>query len=195
MDCCNYTRPFDAVQLAPVALREEAEGFNIPLTIEAKIKALDLIPYPGMAGTTDIGHISNIHPPKKYEVGKRLAYMALRNDYGFRAIPEDAPRFKEMTIDGNQANLTFYNTSREGSNNSFKKHDGYAPFEIKGFEIAGADRVFHPATTQINGGEISVSSSEVSAPVAVRYAFYNIPDGNVVTVLGQPLLPFRTDNW
>ena len=33
-------------------------------------------------------------------------------------------------------------------------------------------------------------------PVAVRYAFRNYcPEANVMTTMGQPLVPFRTDDW
>ncbi len=193
-DWGNDTMPFYYVQLAPFILRG-AEDLNIPLTIEAQVKALDLIPYSGMAGTTDIGHSEGIHPPRKKAVGERLAYMALRNDYGLTTIPEDAPRFKEMTIKGDTAHLTFYGTSREGSNNSLKRYDNYALYDIKGFEMAGENRVFHPAQAKVSGGDIIVTCDQVTEPVAVRYAFYHLPEGNVETVLGQPLIPFKTDNW
>ncbi len=188
--------PFYYVQLAPYVQSGE-RNLNIPLTIEAQVKALDLIPYSGMVGITDIGHSTAIHPPRKRFVGERLAYMALRNDYGFTAIAEDAPRFKEMTIKGDTAHLTFFNTSRNGSNNTFRKHDNYSLMEITGFEVAGDDRVFHPASAEIVGSDIFVTCSEVTKIAAVRYAFYNLPEpaGNVITVLGQPLIPFRTDNW
>ena len=35
-----------------------------------------------MAITTDLGDAKSIHPPKKKEVGDRLALLALKNDYG-----------------------------------------------------------------------------------------------------------------
>ncbi|MFR9649959.1 MAG: sialate O-acetylesterase [Rikenellaceae bacterium] len=194
-DWGDDTMPFYFVQLAPYKLHGSADGINIPLTVEAQVKALDLIPYSGMVGTTDIGHATNIHPPCKKQIGERMAYIALRNDYGFKAIPEDAPRFKEMTISEGTALLSFHNTTRQGSNNSFKKHDNYQLFEIKGFEMAGEDRVFYPAEAKIEASQISVTCDKVANPVAVRYAFYNLCEGNVVTVLGQPLIPFRTDNW
>jgi sialate O-acetylesterase len=83
-------------------------------------------------------------------------------------------------------------------------YGAYAPFEdIMGFEVAGEDRVFHPARAQhywrAGGGYwdegIAVMSPAVSKPVAVRYCFRNWLLGNVRNAAGLPLFPFRTDNW
>ncbi|MEO8617190.1 MAG: hypothetical protein ABI600_18780, partial [Luteolibacter sp.] len=65
--------------------------------------------------------------------------------------------------------------------------------ELKGFTIAGADKVFHPAKAEIHGDTIVVSAAEVSSPVVVRYAWANVPDGNLVNRTGLPASPFRTD--
>ncbi len=41
-----------------------------------------------------------------------------------------------------------------------------------------------------------VSSAAVSAPVAVRYAWDNYPEGcNLFNGAGLPAAPFRTDRW
>ena len=79
-----------------------------------------------------------------------------------------------------------------------------APNEmIRGFEVAGEDRVFHPATAQHfwrpGGGywdeAIILTAPEVKRPVAVRYCFRNFQLGNVINGANLPLFPFRTDNW
>ena len=46
---------------------------------------------------------------------------------------------------------------------------------LGGFVIAGADKKFVPAAARIDGDTIVVSSAEVAAPVAVRYAWVNFP--------------------
>ena len=43
--------------------------------------------------------------------------------------------------------------------------------------------------------DVVVSSPQVPKPVAVRYAFHNVPDANLTNVLGIPAIPFRTDDW
>ena len=68
---------------------------------------------------------------------------------------------------------------------------------INGFEIAGADKVFHPAiaVTDLNKKIIVVSSKEVKEPVAVRYCFRNFQIGNLYNNRELPMVPFRTDNY
>ena len=68
--------------------------------------------------------------------------------------------------------------------------------DLEGFEIAGADRVFHKAHAMANWGkDVLVWSEEVSEPVAVRYAFRNWGPGNLKSNFGIPAVPFRTDDW
>jgi sialate O-acetylesterase len=67
--------------------------------------------------------------------------------------------------------------------------------ELKGFLIAGADKVFHEAKAEINGKRIVVSNTEVTAPVAVRYAWAKYPTCNLYNKEGLPAIPFRTDDW
>ena len=75
--------------------------------------------------------------------------------------------------------------------------------DIEGFEVAGADKVFHRATAGhfwVPGHDprnetIYVVSPEVPKPVAVRYCFRNFQIGNLGGNSGLPLFPFRTDNW
>ena len=69
---------------------------------------------------------------------------------------------------------------------------------IEGFEIAGADRVFVPAEAEYVPGalEVMVHSDRVPEPVAVRYAFRNMPRAATLVNSGDlPAYPFRTDDW
>ena len=61
--------------------------------------------------------------------------------------------------------------------------------------IAGGDQKFYPAEVKIVRGNIQVSSKQVTAPVAVRFAFSNDAIGNLFSKDGLPLNPFRTDDW
>lgn len=197
-DWQDDTMPFYYVQIAPY-IYEGAKHTILPLMIESQIKALDMIPYSGMAITTDIGHTTSVHPTFKKEVGERLAFLALRNDYGVESVPLPGPTFKEAKFEGEKVTVTLNNLSKEfeGFNNTLAYHDDYAPIKLTGFEMAGEDKVFYPAKATINRSDcsITIKCSQVSEPASVRYAFYNIHDGNVKTCLGQPLAPFRTDNW
>ncbi len=192
--------PFYMVQLAPY--HYEGENLrSLPLTIEAQYKAAAQIPHSGIAATTDLGNRTCIHPQKKLEVGRRLAFLALANDYGIKGLPRPAPTFKSMERDGNKLILSFNNLSER---NAWSEADSFCGFlpdgytRPDGFEIAGEDRVFYPAKGNYKWWEnqIEVSAEQVPEPVAVRYAFKNwCPEANVITTMGQPLVPFRTDDW
>ena len=67
--------------------------------------------------------------------------------------------------------------------------------ELKGFVICGEDKQWKPATARIDGAKIIVSSAEVKAPAAVRYAWKDNPEFNLFNGAGLPASPFRTDDW
>ncbi len=73
-------------------------------------------------------------------------------------------------------------------------HDKYG--YVRGFAVAGEDRVFHWARGVKQGNTVKLSSEKVAAPVAVRYAWANNPDdANLYNAEGLPAGPFRTDDW
>jgi hypothetical protein len=61
--------------------------------------------------------------------------------------------------------------------------------------IAGADKAWKKATGRIEGSDLIVSSPEVASPVAVRYAWAENPDCNLVNGADLPATSFRTDDW
>jgi sialate O-acetylesterase len=173
--------PFYIVQLAG----QEAPS-NSPRVREAQALGLDL-PKTGMAVTTDIGEAHNVHPKNKQDVGDRLSRIALANVYG-RKMEFSGPVYESMKIQGGTIRVKF---SHLGGGLVAK---GGGP--LKWFEVAGADKKFVPAEAKIDGKTVVVSSPDVAAPVAVRYAWVNFPDGcNLFNAAGLPAAQFRTDNW
>ncbi|WP_431243342.1 sialate O-acetylesterase [Flavobacterium sp. P21] len=141
----------------------------------------------GMAVTTDIGNAKDIHPTNKQDFGLRLAAIALNNVYGKKQV-FSGPTYKSQQIKGNQIILTFDNI---GSGLSTPNND-----ELKGFEIAGADKVFHSAKAIIKDNKIMVSSDQVQNPVAVHYGWADDDTQiNLFNIEKFPASPFRTDNW
>ena len=154
---------------------------------EAQTETLKL-PNTGMAVTTDIGNAKDIHPTNKQDVGLRLAAIALNNVYGKKRV-YSGPAFKSQEVKGNEIILTFNNigTGLAASDNSEN---------VKGFEIAGADKVFHSAKAIIKNNKIIVSGAEVPNPVAVHYGWAD--DDTEINLYNKekfPASPFRTDNW
>ena len=179
--------PFYFVQLASfnAANGNSKNGSTWAELREAQTMTLSL-PNTGMAVTTDIGNSTDIHPKDKQDVGKRLAAIALHNVYK-KDIVYSGPMYKSMKIDGNKINIYFANT---GSGLIAKNGD------LKGFEIAGSDKQFYPATATIEGDHIIVSSDKVSNPVAVRFGWMDdAGEDNLFNKEGFPAPPFRTDSW
>ena len=67
---------------------------------------------------------------------------------------------------------------------------------LQGFEIAGLDKKFYPATAVIEGDKIVVSSPNVPVPVAVHFGWADdAGNTNLFNKEGFPASPFRTDHW
>ena len=146
------------------------------------------VPKTGMAVITDVGNANDIHPTNKQDVGKRLAANALNQTYGLE-IPYSSPMYDSVKFEDGKAIVSF-KFAYEGL--SAKDKFGY----VKGFEIAGADKVFHYAKAEIDGDKVTVWRSKVKDPVAVRYAWSDAPiDANLFNSQGFPASPFRTDDW
>lgn len=197
----NFAKmPFYYVQIAPYRY-DNADCRAMALLRENQQKALEEIPYSGMVGTTDVGLYSIIHEPNKLAIGERLAYLALSRDYGINSVPAEMPTYKSMNVEDGKAILSFNNLAAPNDQEDPRSFswldDDNEVITLNGFEIAGSNRIFYPAQARLRWTEnqIEVYADEVQEPVAVRYAFKNYSKANVKTTLGQPLAPFRTDDW
>ena len=189
--------PFYFVQIAPYAYDgDDVNGLSGALLREQQLRAAQIIPNSSLVCTNDLVYpyeTTQIHPTQKRQVGERLAWTALHRDYGFEQVLYKSSTYKDMMVKDGAILIHLQDN-----------YHADAPYEmIEGFEIAGEDRVFHPATARHfwrPGGHywdegISVSSPEVPNPVAVRYCFRNFLLGNVKNAANLPLFPFRTDHW
>lgn len=188
--------PFYFVQIAPFAYGDGKDGWSAGYLREQQLKASDMIPNAGIVCTNDCVYpfeFAQIHPRTKKPIGERLAFLALNHNYGFGNLPCESMRYKSMTIQGDTCYVRFQND-----------YGGISRFDdIEGFEVAGSDRVFHPAKAghfwvdakDPRNETVFVTSPEVKHPVAVRYCFRNFQSGNLKNQALLPLFPFRTDNW
>lgn len=175
--------PFYYVQIAPFKYDNDRRSAFLR---EAQQQALELIPNSAMVVTADVGKEFSIHPPDKLTVAKRLAYCALARDYGVGQLPYQSPVYRSMKISKDIVNLTF-DHAENGLYAGGK--------DLTLFEIAGEDKVFHPASAKITATGVRVWSDQVKNPVAVRYAFKDWFIGELFNTAGLPAAPFRTDNW
>jgi sialate O-acetylesterase len=149
--------PFFFVQIS--SFNSPAAGW--PLVRDAQRRTLSLR-NTGMAVTLDVGTPDNVHPPDKQTVGHRLALAARAIAYG-ETIEYSSPEFLQATTEPNAMRVWF--THAEGLTSRGQ--------EVGGFELAGDDRKFMPATARIEKiGEkdtVLVSSPQIAFPRFVRY--------------------------
>ncbi|MCB0582866.1 MAG: beta galactosidase jelly roll domain-containing protein, partial [Phaeodactylibacter sp.] len=179
--------PFLFVQLANFheEQKEPAESQWAELR-ESQARALKE-PHTGMAVAIDIGEADDIHPRNKQEVGRRLALTARAIVYG-EALEYSGPVYRASKIEDNRIRLYFSHFGRQ----LISRHG----LEwLRGFSVAGADGVFHPAQARISeDNTVLVSSEAVPAPRYVRYAWADNPGQlDLYNDAGLPAAPFRTD--
>lgn len=150
---------------------------------EAQFLTWQRVPNTAMAVTIDCGDANDIHPTHKQPVGARLALAARAIAYG-ENLEYSGPAFDSLQIEGGHAVLRFTHVG-----GGLVAKDG----SLIGFTLAGADKVFHPASAVIEGNTVVVTSAAVPQPVAVRYGWANVPEGNLFNAAGLPASPFRTD--
>lgn len=172
--------PFYFVQLATFNNDGNSnEGCPWAELRDAQTQALSL-KNTGMAVTTDVGNPTDIHPRNKKPVGERLANLALKNGIY-------SPVLKSYTVKGDKIEVTL-----TGKSMLIAKDQQ----SLRGFEIAGKDQVFYPATASIVNNKLVVTSDKVSNPTAVRYGWKaDNSELNLFTKELLPVSPFRTDNF
>jgi sialate O-acetylesterase len=180
--------PFLFVQLADFGSNQNSNmGSNWAELRESQSRTLQ-VSGTGMSVTTDIGDPKDIHPKNKQEVGRRLAAIALNLVYGFSQT-DNGPVYDSVAFFSNRADLYFKSVGR-----GLWANDKYG--QLRGFEIAGANKIFYYAQAYIRGNHIEVNSDSVNHPIAVRYGWSDSPDDiNLYNLDGFPASPFRTDNW
>ncbi|MCY2992928.1 MAG: sialate O-acetylesterase [Planctomycetota bacterium] len=179
--------PFLSVQLPNFMKAQEkpSEMGGWPLIREQFLQTLSL-KNTGLAVTIDVGEADDIHPKNKQAVGQRLAQWALAKTYG-KEVVACGPLVKSSQCEGGQITVAF-----DCVGGGLAARDGG---QLKGFAIAGEDKQFVWAEAKVVGQTVVVSSPEVKAPAAVRYAWANNPDCNLINQAGLPASPFRTDDW
>ncbi|NOS69678.1 MAG: DUF1080 domain-containing protein [Verrucomicrobia bacterium] len=180
----NPRMPFCFVQLAPFTYG--GDDSKLAGIWEAQTATLS-VPNTGMAVTTDISNLKDIHPKNKQDVGRRLALWALAKTYGKRGIVYSGPLYKGMKAVGNKIELSFDHVG-----GGLVSRDGRP---LSNFTIAGSDQNFVDARAEIIGKKIVVSSDAVANPVAVRFAMHQLAEPNFSNKDGLPASPFRTDTW
>jgi sialate O-acetylesterase len=176
-DVTNQASKFEALPAKPPA---STDGLDREVHIR-------IMKYPntGIVTTTDLG--AGIHPSNKSAYGTRAARVALGMVYGGKE-EYYGPVYDSHKVEGNSIRLSF---SHVGKGLTFKHGE-----KLQGFMIAGEDKAFQWGEATIEGNHVVVKSTQVSKPVAVRYAWGRTHAwANLFNQEGLPALTFRTDEW
>jgi sialate O-acetylesterase len=182
--------PFYFVQLAAWSPEErqgldfDPKSLNFTNLREKQRIAAMVIPNTGMAVSADLGDPMFIHPRNKKPVGERLALLALAHDYGIKVV-SSGPTLKSMSRSGEELYLKF-----DMHDSPLRVNTGTRPY---GFEIAGADKVFHPAIATVDGDTIKLTSPQVKEPQNARYGWRENPSLSLYNAAGLPASPFTTE--
>jgi sialate O-acetylesterase len=175
--------PFLFVQIAPYG-KYKNQPDALPLMWEMQTKALTTISNSGMAGTSDIGNLADIHPTHKAEVGKRLPSSPGQHLQEKRRLPGPHVRFHK--IDADKIRIKF-----SGVGSGLASRDAK---DLSNFELAGTDGKFHPASAKIESDEVVLTSDDVPNPTSARFAWSQTAQPNLMNKEGLPAIPFRTRN-
>ena len=182
--------PFIFALLAPYD-HGNADGRWRPKFVETQLNADAITPHSYAVCLESLGDRVTIHPPRKQEVADMMVLRALTSVSGCQVgmtVDYPRPRSIEYLEDG-LVKILFSNVWSNLQSISSRR--------IVGFELAGADRVFHLAEAEVDwdGQSVYVQCADVAKPVAVRYSYRNFMDSNLQTSFGIPVPPFRTDDW
>jgi sialate O-acetylesterase len=155
-----------------------------PFLREAQAQVAGSLPECGIAVGIELGDPHTIHPANKQDVGKRLALAALEKVYG-ESLESSGPRFHSSQREGGAIRIRFSHATGLQSKGG----------PLRQFAIAGEDQKYVWADSKLEGETVLVSHPKVPAPVSVRYAWSENPDGcNLFNAAGLPAMPFRTDS-
>lgn len=182
----NDAMPFFYAQLAPWN-DGDCRGTRWADFRQMQNELLKSVPGTGMVTIGDLGDSIFIHFPKKIEVGKRFAYLALDKAYGRKGIKSQAPIAKCCTSDSPTSVIIEF----EGG------EDGLTPENavLSGFELVDAFGDVHEAKAQILNSDkkVRVWTDWLQYPVEVRYGYHNYYESSLFNNAGLPAAPFRME--
>ena len=182
--------PFIFALLAPYE-HGDADGRWRPHFVEVQLRSLKTIPNSFAVSTETLGNKVTVHPAQKKEVGDMMALRALQSVYGQNlGFDIELPELQSVEyLEDGRVKITLTHV--------WSNLQSISARDVVGFELAGEDREFHLAEAEVDfdGGTLYVRCADVPKPVAVRYGFRNWMGANLEKTPGNPIPPFRTDDW
>lgn len=159
---------------------------SLPLFQENQMEAQKLIPNSEYIVVSDlVDDLRDIHPSYKWEVGARLARVALAKTYAQDSVVWSGPRFRESRRAGNAIIVDF-----DHCGDGLKTGDGKL---VGWFEVSADGNAFRPAIAEIIGkDQVRAYHPDVTAPRYIRLGWHETAMPNLVNSEGLPACPFRS---
>lgn len=198
--------PAYSVMLAPHTFSDrmhhtsKVTAIALPQFWQTQLRSEQTVPNSAQIFISDlVDNLEDIHPSYKWEVGARLARLALVRHYGRTQLGESCgPRAESLRREadpegeGQRLVVHFSHCGEGGLSGRSNSVEPRSIARLKWFEIAGADGVWHQAFADIIAkDEVAVYNSVVPAPVAVRFAWRETAQPNLFNDAGLPAYPFR----
>lgn len=169
--------PFAWVQLPFSSARQVAWA-----RIRESMRRALALPNTGMVVTLDLGEENLLHPRNKQGFAHRLALWARANVYD-EDIAWSGPLF------------TGARAGEKGVLLRFEHADGLRAIQkpLVGFEYRAGTNDWKPITPRIRNNRIVILNPPGESPTAIRYAWGNKPDHNLVNAADLPASPFITE--
>ena len=161
-----------------------------------QMECLDSVSNTEIIFTPDlVDDLFDIHYSYKWEVGRRLAVLALNKVYGRTELEWSGPRADAVSLvkgkheDMLRVHFTHVGTGLKKTPKDQERQSGSM---LRWFEVAGSDGIWHSAIAYVEDGEhVMVSSPSVAHPVSVRYLWHETAVSNDLrNSFGLPAFPF-----
>ena len=171
----NGDMPFYFVQLSSIERPTWPEFRNSQRLLSEQI------PHCGMAVCSDLGHPTDVHPTAKKPVGRRLALLALKHDYGFDLVCEGPHATKCLAKSDGTLCVEF--------DSELRTSDGG---DLRGFTVCLDDGSTADAQAFLSGSRtVTVRYAALGKAVKLRYAWKPYTDANLVNSEGLPASTFE----
>lgn len=183
----NKNLPFIFCQLHMWIDRERRfiglEDFKWPKVRQAQYLAYKSTRDTYITILSDCGQFENPNPVNKQIPGSRMAYLALKNIYGYKDVAATAPYLIDLRSTNGGVEMSF------AGDFSMLMIKGYGE---TGFEICGKDGKFYncEASVDFDGKTVSAFSPYVMEPHTVRYAYFSYGNATLSSDTGLAVLPF-----
>lgn len=148
---------------------------------------LNDVKYTGMVTTGDLSDSVFIHFPKKIQVGKRFAYLALKNVYGYDGLLSDAPMAVNCTKNEDGTYWIRFKGGEKGLTPENKQLTGFEFIDINGKAFSAKAQILNSSNV------VRVWCDECPYPVEVRYGYHNYYESSLFNNTGIPAAPFKME--